>query len=161
MKICKQCRDEIPTWITIDGKRRNTQRRIFCLKCSPFGSHNTSSRNPPKVLDRKCSCGETDSTKFYGRKAGICGKCHLAYTTERGRQAKKKAREYLGGKCVHCGYDTFDVALDIHHVDPSKKDPNFSSMRSWTWERILRELAHCVLLCKNCHTAFHAGMISM
>jgi hypothetical protein len=50
------------------------------------------------------------------------------------------------------------VALDIHHVDPKKKDPDFKRMRGWAWDRIKNELDKCMLLCKNCHAAHHAGL---
>lgn len=103
-------------------------------------------------------CGETDPKKFYGHKKRICGKCHNEDTISRGAATKKRARDYLGGKCAHCGYDKYQVALDFHHLDPSLKDPSFNSMRSWCWDRVEAELQDCILLCKNCHAALHAGL---
>jgi predicted HNH restriction endonuclease len=32
-------------------------------------------------------------------------------------------------------------------------------MRGWSWESILIELKKCILLCKNCHAAYHAGLL--
>jgi hypothetical protein len=60
-------------------------------------------------------------------------------------------------KCSSCGYDKYKEALDIHHLDPKIKDKNFSSMRGWSIDRITNELKNCILLCKNCHTAYHCG----
>lgn len=107
------------------------------------------------------NCGQSDPSKFYGNKKYVCGECHNRYTLERGQRLKQKSRDWLGGRCVHCGYDTYQVALDIHHLDPALKDPNFASMRSWSWERIEAELKHCILLCRNCHAALHAGFINV
>ena len=105
----------------------------------------------------RCKCGETDPSKFYGKKKWICSKCHNQYTIHKGHQKRDKVLEFLGRKCSRCSYDEFPCSLDVHHVDTSKKDVNFSSMRGWNWERIKEELKNCVLLCKNCHAAFHSN----
>jgi hypothetical protein len=34
-------------------------------------------------------------------------------------------------------------------------------MRGWSWDRILVELGKCMLLCKNCHAAFHKGFLKL
>ncbi|WP_409559591.1 HNH endonuclease [Escherichia coli] len=106
----------------------------------------------------KCShCGEEDPTKFYGHKKSICGACHNKYTTELGQHKKKYARDKLGGKCAACGFNQYEESLDIHHLDPAIKDKNYGSMRGWSLARIDKEIENCVLLCKNCHCAFHSG----
>lgn len=43
MPICKGCDKAFPNRTTISGKVRNISNRVFCLTCSPFGMHNTSS----------------------------------------------------------------------------------------------------------------------
>jgi hypothetical protein len=118
-------------------------------------------RSPFERAQRRCKCGETDPAKFYGHKTTVCAKCHSKQTLESGRDKKQRARDLLGGKCCYCGYDTFQVALDIHHLDPEKKDPDFHGMRSWSWKRIVKELEGCCLLCRNCHAALHAGLITL
>lgn len=118
--------------------------------------------HPVLSQDARCGhCGETDAAKFYGHKKFVCARCHSAYTTKRGQLVRRKALDFLGGKCAICGFDQFPVSLDIHHLDPTHKDPNFVSMRSWKWERVENELRGCVLLCKNCHAAFHAGLVRL
>lgn len=116
--------------------------------------------NPEKQY-RCGKCGETDPTRFYGNKKKVCGRCHNRYTNQKGQEVKERARQLLGGRCSYCGFDTYQVALDIHHLDPAQKDARFPQMRSWTWERVERELQGCVLLCKNCHAAVHAGLITL
>jgi hypothetical protein len=139
---------------------RNLQRRKFCLVCSPFGSRNTLSSADLLGIPRHCRCGENDPSRFYGQKS-VCIRCHNNYTMHRGADVKAKARQELGGKCCVCGYEKFQVSLDIHHKDPESKDPNFRTMRSWSWERVQREIKGCVLLCKNCHAALHCGLIGL
>lgn len=109
----------------------------------------------------KCSCGETIPEKFYGNKKSICASCHNLYTIKKGIEKRLYALDKLGGKCVNCGYCEFTCSLDIHHLDPKIKDVNFSSFRGWTLKRIDKEIENCVLLCKNCHSAYHSGYINL
>lgn len=108
---------------------------------------------------RKCACGETDPKKFYGHKTTVCAKCHSKYTLEKGHENRLYMLEKLGSKCsnANCGFDKYKSSLDVHHIDPAEKDPAFSTIRYWTKEKIDVELKKCVLLCKNCHAAYHAG----
>ena len=108
----------------------------------------------------KCVCGQKDPKQFYGHQKVLCKGCHQTKTIKRQRDNKQKARNWLGGKCVHCNFDKFQVALDIHHLDPGIKDPNFNRSASWSWERVQKELVDCVLLCRNCHMAYHAGLLT-
>jgi len=110
------------------------------------------------IVRKCCQCGEIDPAKFYGHKRAICGSCHNAYTTKTGQEKRLKAIEYSGGRCQLCGFDEHPCALDFHHRDRSAKDPKYKSMRGWSWERTLAELKKCILLCKNCHAAVHAGI---
>jgi hypothetical protein len=158
MPTCDFCNKTFPNWLIIEGKRRNLSSRKYCLDCSPFEQHNTRRLIPrqKRLVSRKCVCGETDPSNFYGQKTKRCAKCHNEYTKEKGQQKRNYAIEKLGGKCTRCAYNEYRCSLEIHHTDPSKKDPNFSSMRGWCNERIDKELEHCVLLCANCHHAKHA-----
>jgi len=113
----------------------------------------------PVQSPRKCcQCGEIDPAKFYGRKRTMCGSCHNAYTTKVGQEKRLKAITYSGGQCQLCGFNEHPYALDFHHRDRSAKDPKYKSMRGWSWARTLAELKKCILLCKNCHAAVHAGI---
>lgn len=89
-----------------------------------------------------------------------CKKCRTRYNTYKGNENKNKAIQYLGGKCKCCGYDKFPCSLDLHHKDLSQKDPNFRTKGGWSWERLKKEIDKCILLCSNCHRAFHCGYIT-
>lgn len=57
--------------------------------------------------------------------------------------------------CSECGYKKNPVALQFHHVDPSTKIDNVSSMRRSSyaqWGRIKTEMRKCVVVCANCHS---------
>lgn len=103
----------------------------------------------------KCSCGETNPDKFYGHKKQICAACHNKYNKIKARQNKEFIVEYLGNKCSNCGYNKCIAALDIHHLDPSTKDPKFATLKFRSRKRIIKEIENCILLCANCHREEH------
>ncbi len=160
MPTCKKCNTDFPSRVKIDGVNRSLHTRRYCLDCSPYGKHNTRNFEVGPVY--KCTkCGETNPDKFYGHKRTWCGACHNIYTSNQGRSKRERIIEYLGGCCSDCGYKKYTCSLDVHHFDPSKKDPSFASARGWSWERIEKELQGCCLLCKNCHAAVHAGLLQL
>ena len=53
--------------------------------------------------------------------------------------------------CIRCGYNEHPAALTLDHRDPLDKVVKVSSMFSYSWEKILAEIAKCDVLCANCH----------
>lgn len=47
--------------------------------------------------------------------------------------------------------------LDFHHTDPAQKELGISRMYGWSFEKISKEIAKCVVLCSNCHRKHHAS----
>lgn len=76
------------------------------------------------------------------------------------RRTKLKLVEYKGGKCKNCGYNKCPEALTFHHLDPSQKDFTISG-KSWSFERLQKEVDKCILVCANCHIEVHAGVIKI
>ena len=84
-----------------------------------------------------------------------CKDCRRQYQTDRRREIKKQAIEYLGGRCKHCGLETAHYEVyDFHHQDPNGKDYSVGQ-NSKCFETIKKELDKCVLLCSNCHRIEH------
>ena len=79
------------------------------------------------------------------------------------KATKQRLVDGLGGKCVVCGYDRCNRALELHHIDPSKKELSFGDImaRPKSWEKIVKEAKKCVLLCSNCHKEVHDGMADL
>lgn len=121
----------------------------------------TSKNKYNKKENQICRCGESNLKNFYPYKVGWCKACHNKYVVKRMKENRIRAVDYLGGKCKECGYNRCNCALDIHHLDPSKKDENFVRMRGWGWNKIKKELDGCILLCKNCHALVHHGDIEI
>ncbi len=159
MPVCRKCSLPFPNRVKIDGVTHTLSKRSYCLECSPFGRHNT--KNFGKATVGRCTkCNRADA-RFYGHKKSCCGACHNTYTIEKGREKRERIVAELGGKCLCCGYAAYICSLAVHHLDPSQKDPSWSCVRGWSWARIEKEIANCILLCSNCHMAYHAGLISL
>lgn len=76
------------------------------------------------------------------------------------KNTKDRIVKTMGSKCVICGYTKCTAALEVHHLDPTKKDFSLGSKRAsaCSWEKVVVELRKGVLLCSNCHREVHAGV---
>lgn len=152
---CIKCGDKFPVQIAIDGKIRNLQNRKYCLKCSPFGQHNTR-----KLEAKKSICEDCGREKFRknekGRKCWVCAnKCNRKKKIE-------KIKELTGDACWICGYNKCWGALDFHHVDPSTKSFGLTAREiQFSWKRIEPELRKCILVCCRCHREIHGNILDV
>lgn len=137
---CKKCNKKIPYKAWVLGKKRNLQRRKFCLDCSPFGSGNTSKYGKSCPLKRRNL--RTKNARKYQRKRRL--------------ERKRKLVILHGGECIRCGYDKCLASLEFHHRDPKEKLFSISEAGlQKKWEEIVDEAKKCDLLCKNCHGEDH------
>jgi len=79
----------------------------------------------------------------------------------RSLKVKKELREWFRQfkstlQCAICGED-HPACLDFHHNDPSQKELSLGHLPGlgWSKERILGEVAKCVVLYANCHRKLH------
>ena len=78
------------------------------------------------------------------------------------RQRQKENIIYvMGGECACCGYKKCNSALELHHLDPEKKDFTFSDNTNRAWDMVVQELPKTILVCANCHREIHAGLIDI
>lgn len=172
MKLCRHCQNPVPRSVEINGKKiKLTRGRRACLACRPYKCF--SSKTPERMryeqdlLERglkQCSqcLGEKPLnlfTRSHTRKIGFqpfCNECRRPKRNQTRNGVKGKAIQYLGGKCVCCGYNACQKALQFHHIDPSQKDFNISRLER-SWESIKPEIDKCALVCSNCHFEIHAG----
>lgn len=182
MPTCRLCNDYFPNRVLIDGKYRPLNKRKFCLKCSPFGRHNTRNLllNPLEQLAaglKKCTaCGETKSEleyNYHDKKRGdsrfaICRVCYNKRKSGVVRRFKALAVKYKGGACKSCGYTRYAGSLDFHHRNTTDKDFNVAEFRGTRFnesgelsDQALRELDKCDLLCANCHREEHGRLASI
>jgi orotate phosphoribosyltransferase-like protein len=76
------------------------------------------------------------------------------------RRTKVKLVEYKGGKCQICDYNKSINALQFHHLNPNEKDFTISG-KSLSFERLKNEVDKCVLVCSNCHSEIHEGIVNL
>ena len=82
---------------------------------------------------------------------------------DRKAQIKKRNDEHqsklrkikLENGCAHCGTKEDVSKLQFHHVDSSSKKFNIATARSYSWEKLEKEMAKCIILCRECHTNEH------
>lgn len=169
--ICNLCKEVFPNRLKIDGKIHNISSRKYCLKCSPFKTHNTRQIHlPPNVVpDIRC-CPKCKKEKhismFYDRKSKIggssyCKECVHINTVERGRFRKQQYISYKGNRCQICGYNKYYGALEFHHLDPTQKEFEISSLRFKSFDKVKSELDKCILVCSNCHKEIHGNVASI
>lgn len=108
-------------------------------------------------------CQETKPLEsFYeqsDRKSGssYCKSCFNKYCVERWIEKKKLAIKYKGGSCIKCGFNKHYAALQFHHIDPSTKEYTWDKLKLKSWDKIVKELDKCELLCANCHSILHSS----
>jgi len=71
---------------------------------------------------------------------------------------KRALVEYLGGKCVRCGYSRDHRVLTFHHENGSSKEFGIGKKITSSLKRLKKEADKCVLLCLNCHAEKHLGL---
>lgn len=81
---------------------------------------------------------------------------------KRRKAIKNKAIEFLGDKCMLCGYCRSQAALDFHHIDEKSKSFGLSQDGlTRSWEKTKKELKKCILVCANCHREIHVGLLQL
>jgi len=97
-----------------------------------------------------------------GNGAYICPKCRSERVAEHRRRVKRRLIDAFGGKCVLCGYNKCNSALEFHHIDPTRKVFTLSVKGSTpNFALIAAEAEKCVLLCANCHREVESGCASI
>ncbi len=158
------------TLVALRGKKMSLRAIASELECSyttirywmrVYGL-DTSRHDRRANKKRVCrECGEQRIENFYKQHSRICKKCFNKRRTYYIQRNRSEVNRTLGGKCSICGYTRCDAALELHHPDPSKKDPGYSKLRSSKIETLLKEASKCILVYANCHRELHAKLISL
>lgn len=173
MKLCIKCNQKIIPYKMSDGSKRYAAgKRCHCFNCWPPGYKpikKPRKLKPAIVTDTHKICPRchlmlslteyyriASDSKFYS----WCKSCTRKIVVERQTKVKQQLVDYKGGKCSICGYARCLGALHFHHTEPEHKDFNLSKRRSTHFNNELRrELDKCILVCANCHSEIHAGIL--
>ena len=124
MKTCSKCRLDKPE---SEFGKKGSGLQPWCRSCNAIRSRQYYSENKEK---------------------------HRRVVIERNKKIKKenqqKFLEYLRTHpCVDCGVDDL-VVLELDHL--RDKEHNVTTMFSgYSWNRILKEINKCEVVCANCH----------
>lgn len=83
------------------------------------------------------------------------------------KQYKKSVSNFVENKkvekgCVVCGYNKCTQSLDFHHLNKNDKDFEVSRLvNRCNWDKLLKEIDKCVVVCRNCHGEIHSGLINI
>jgi hypothetical protein len=80
---------------------------------------------------------------------------------DRRKYLKRIGLKLLGGKCIVCGYEKCEAALEFHHNRGQKEETITNLLKNSSKEKLLKELNKCILLCANCHReVHHQGLVA-
>jgi hypothetical protein len=113
----------------------------------------------PARITRTCRWHGKTEYVLEGRGAYRCCRCRVEAVTEARRRLKRILVREAGGKCVICGYDRCEAALQFHHLDPEEKEFAISHGGvTRELEALREEVKKCILVCANCHAEIEAGI---
>ena len=119
------------------------------------------------ILTKICPhCKKEKSIDLFYKRRGnkpssYCKECTSIQALTRQQNFKKQCLDYKGGKCLSCGYNNYQGALEFHHLDPNEKEFHLATVKHNSFNsEIKRELDKCILLCSNCHREIHGNLIS-
>ena len=90
----------------------------------------------------------------------LCHNCHRQIHENKPKQSKILLLNHKQKhQCENCGYSKSLNALEFHHIDPTQKDFQISSIHFNIKEdipiNIKNEIDKCIVLCSNCHNDQH------
>jgi len=135
----------------------DSKRCTICKTLKPISAFSFKSKKRNLLASECKSCHSNLSKKRYKKNPSL----------DKARIEEKRAavKEWFYDqkkslKCIKCGED-FPPALHFHHTDPETKVKGVTRLVSDAApkEKILAEMAKCVVLCANCHVKVELGFI--
>lgn len=167
MKVCRYCSKT-------GFKRPNSE---VCYDCMPTGLTEVQRRMVRARLERKLNpiildcpiCSKKFELPFGEVNRKYCFECvPKGLTKEKAMKilrihGKRKMVEMMGGKCFACGFNKYLASLEFHHLEEDSKEFNIGNRITGFHlsEDMLKELEKCILLCSNCHRAYHSGELKL
>jgi hypothetical protein len=97
------------------------------------------------------SCRKIHDSEYYQKNK----KKKQAKMKERRERMRLSLKELKEGKpCTDCGYSYPSYVMQFDHLDPLRKSftiANIVSNGRHSWDKVLKEIEKCDLVCANCH----------
>ena len=160
-KITNKSRTSIRHWLKkFDLKTKNKSFKEQPRAKNIITINGAEFKNCPRCKEIKILKDEF-SLQGNGYYYSWCKECQKENIYDRQIKRKTECVNYKGGKCIVCSYNKYIGSLDFHHLDPSQKEFNIARLKGYKLSTLTNELDKCVLLCKNCHSEFHHGLIDL
>lgn len=127
-----------------------------CTKCGeskPFSSFNRNKKKKDGYQDHCRNCQKQYKRDHYQANKQL----YVQKSHERHRGIFNQVRDYKVERgCKRCD-EKHPACLEFHHRDPNAKELNIAhaAKKGWSFDRILREIEKCDVLCANCHRKEH------
>ncbi len=142
-----------------EQKKRNEMWKkgyLWCRECKQF-LHSSNFYKKQNGSTRPSDYGYREYCKNCNQKQRFERSDEFRiYLKNKRVELKREAVNLMGDKCQRCGYNEFMTALDFHHVYPSIKKDQVSTLLNGRGgiEGAWQEMDKCCLLCGNCHGAY-------
>ena len=125
----------------------------------PITEFRKMTRNKDGLASQCKTCADRLTSAWHAKRPGH--KHKLA--KKRRKNLLEDLRRYKSDKGCMCCDETTAICLELHHLNPEEKELHPADMVSngWAWERMMKEVAKCVVLCANCHRKVHADIINL
>lgn len=134
MKKCSKCNQNKPL---TEFRFRNKKENILqtqCKQCCKVDGNNHYRSNKEKYVNRATKRNKKIYERYQAFKSTL--KC-----------------QFCEEECPAC--------LEFHHIDPSSKEYELSTMTRLGWKTFIEELSKCVCVCANCHRKIHIGVLTV
>lgn len=141
MKKCGRCKKEYAENNFYKDKHKKDGLSWDCKQCSSLKhkKYRTNS-NIPKLCKQKWQKNNPHKKQEYNKQ--LYDKVKLFQQT------------YLKRNPCDCGVSDLEC-LDYHHIDQTTLESRVPSIH--TFQKSIREMTKCIVLCANCHRKIHAG----
>lgn len=165
-KFCsKECLDDNTKKYNVIKHRQKTDcetRVVYYQYCSICGKKFERKSNNVRYCGNTCVNKANDEHKKWKRQNNervrdVINKRGRRYAAERRLQLTTFILDYKKERCCTvCGLKDYRV-LDFHHQNPKEKEWNIPKMvgNKCTLDGLKKEIAKCVLVCRNCHAIIH------
>ena len=161
MKKCNCCGLEKDESEFFRDKSKKDGLTSFCKVCKKAYDIKYRASHADKLSEygKKYRAEHSDELLKYHKKYREINKDTLLQQNREYQRVRRKTNKdklyCFKTPCVKCG-DSRPYVIDFHHIDPSTKSFNVSTMGSrHTTVEISEEVKKCVCLCRNCHQEYH------